>query len=63
MVASRESGNQSEKALMAPISPAETPRPISARPNDSIATSRAAAKRSAPAAAEHISAATTRRGP
>ncbi len=59
----RESGNQSENALIAPIRPPDTPRPISARPMDSVVKSCARPKVSAPAAATHINAATTRRGP
>ena len=62
-VARRDNGNQSVNALIAPISPADTPRPISARPIESMVKSRANAKISAPAAATQSSAATTRRGP
>ena len=52
-----------EGMVIAPISPPETPRPMSARPADSMAKSRASANMSAPAAATQKSAATTRRGP
>ena len=60
---SRSRGNQSVNALIEPISPAETPSPISARPAESIARSCARPNVSAPAAATHISAAAQRRGP
>src|SRR5438552_12830190 len=54
---SRSRGNHSVNALIEPISPDETPSPISARPAESIARSCARPKVSAPAAATHISAA------
>ena len=52
-----------EGMVIAPIRPPETPRPMSARPSDNRVKSRASAKTSAPAAAIHMSAAHTRRGP
>jgi hypothetical protein len=60
---SRSRGNQSVNALIEPMRPAETPRPMSARPAESIARSRASPKVSAPVAATHMSAAAQRRGP
>jgi hypothetical protein len=60
---SRSRGNHSVNALIDPIRPADTPSPISARPAESIARSRARPKISAPAAATQKSAAVQRRGP
>ena len=40
----RSRGNHSVNALIEPISPADTPSPISARPAESIARSRASAE-------------------
>jgi hypothetical protein len=50
-------------ALIAPIKPPETPRPISARPIDSVVKSCAKPKTSAPAPATEYRPASTRRGP
>jgi len=62
-VASRDSGNQSVKALIDPIRQAETPRPMSARPSASEARPSARPNANVPAAVTHRSVATTRRGP